>query len=266
MRTSDVIAVFLYASTIFAAPFSERRHNRRQARARRTLRPQNVTNAAEVNGQAGIDNVNAQYSSNWAGAVLIDSGFTSVTGTIVVPTPQEPPNAREGTQYAASAWVGIDGDTCSSAIIQTGVDFYIQDGEVSYDAWYEWLPAAAYNFDEFSLGAGDSIKMTVTASSKTSGVATLENLSTGQSVSHSFSRESSGLCETNAEWIVEDFSNEYSLVPFADFGSVHFTDASAVSSGNSVDASDATIFNMQQNGRVLTSCSADGSDVSCTYV
>jgi len=265
MRTNVFIAGFFYASAIFAAPLTQLHHNRRHARARRTLPPQNLTQVAQINGLEGSNGVNAQYSSNWAGAVLISSGFTSVTGTIVVPTPKEPSGASAGTQYAASAWVGIDGDTCESSILQTGVDFYIQDGEVSFDAWYEWLPDYAYDFDGFSLSAGDTIQMTVTATSTSSGKATLENVSTGQSVSHSFSGESSTLCETNAEWIVEDFSEGDSLVPFADFTTVEFTGASAVSDGSTVDTTGATIIDIKQNGKVLTSCSASGSEVSCTY-
>lgn len=43
-------------------------------------------------------------------------------------------------QYAASAWVGIDGDTADNSILQTGVDFYAEGGEVGFDAWYEWYP------------------------------------------------------------------------------------------------------------------------------
>lgn len=43
-------------------------------------------------------------------------------------------------QYAASAWVGIDGDTASNSILQTGVDFYVEGSSVGYDAWYEWYP------------------------------------------------------------------------------------------------------------------------------
>lgn len=52
-----------------------------------------------------------------------------MTGTFTVPTPT-------GKDGAASAWVGIDGDTCGSAILQTGVDFTISGGEVSYDGEY----------------------------------------------------------------------------------------------------------------------------------
>ena len=48
-----------------------------------------------------------------------------MTGTFTVPTP-----SGEGS---ASAWVGIDGDTCDNAILQTGVDFTVSGGSVSYD-------------------------------------------------------------------------------------------------------------------------------------
>ena len=30
---------------------------------------------------------------------------------------------------SATAWVGIDGDTCTGAILQTGVDFTVESGE-----------------------------------------------------------------------------------------------------------------------------------------
>jgi len=205
------------------------------------------------------------YSDNWAGAVLISSGITSVTGTIVVPVPKTPEGGDDYTEYSAAAWVGIDGDTCDSSILQTGVDFNIQGGTPSYDAWFEWYPAASYSFDDFSFGAGDSIEITVTASSSTSGVATLTNQGTGQTVSHTFDNEGAALCMTNAEWIVEDASDGYSLIPFADFTTVTFTGASAVVDGSTVDTSGATIADIRQNDQVLTSCSADGDEVSCTY-
>lgn len=265
MKTNIVIAALFCASTVLAAPFTELRRERRQARPRRTLRPQNLTDAAEVDGLVGINSAKVQYSSNWAGLTLIGSDYTSVTGTIVVPTPKIPPGGNSRTQYSASAWVGIDGDTCESAILQTGVDFYIQGGQVSFDGWYEWYPDYSYNFDTFSVSAGQTIRMTVTATSTAAGKATLENLSTGQTVSHSFSGETNRLCETNAEWIVEDFSNGNSLVPFADFSTVTFTGASAVSGGSTVDTTGATVMDIRQNGQVLTSCSGSGTQVTCTY-
>jgi hypothetical protein len=152
--------------------------------------------------------------------------------------------------------------------LQTGVDFQIQGGSVSFSAWYEWYPDYSYNFDEFNLGAGDTIQMTVTTGgSTTGGVATLENLSSGQTVSHSFSgQEAAPLCGTNAEWIVEDFSEGNAMVPLADFTTVEFNGATAEAGGQTVDTTGAVIMDMRQGDRVLTSCGASGGQVSCSYM
>ena len=60
-----------------------------------------------------------------------------MTGTFTVPTPREPSGAS-GT-HSASAWVGIDGDTCGNAILQTGVDFNVNGNSVSYDGELPYL-------------------------------------------------------------------------------------------------------------------------------
>src|ERR1700753_3026474 len=38
-----------------------------------------------------------QYSSNWAGAVLVGASYTQVTGTITVPTPKTPLGGSRST-------------------------------------------------------------------------------------------------------------------------------------------------------------------------
>jgi hypothetical protein len=119
---------------------------RREPRAnlRRSLRKTNPKIPAAEDGvmtTEGLTNeTQVSYSTNWAGAVLIGSGYRSVTGQIVVPTPQRPSGSSSSTTYSASAWVGIDGDTCQTAILQTGVDFNVRGTSVSFDAWYEWFP------------------------------------------------------------------------------------------------------------------------------
>lgn len=85
---------------------------------------------AELVGGGNASHVS--YSTNWAGAVQIGTGYDDVTGTIVVPTPEIPSGGSSIKKYAASAWVGIDGDTCSTAILQTGVDFYAGRGGVTF--------------------------------------------------------------------------------------------------------------------------------------
>lgn len=109
--------------------------------------------------------------------------------------------------------------------------------------------------------------MTVEATSTSKGSATLENTTTGKSVTHTFTSTEGDLCEYDAEWIVEDYEEGLSLVPFADFDSVEFTSAYATkSTGATVDAgTDATIIDIRQSGSVLTSCSATGETVTCTY-
>lgn len=112
--------------------------------------------------------------------------------------------------------------------------------------------------------------MTVTATSKTSGSAVIENTTTGQTVTETFTNVSDGsLCEYDAEWIVEDFEEcgtSCELVPFADFGTVTFTDVSATKSGSTVYPSSATIIDIEQSNEILTDCSASASEVTCTYI
>ncbi|KAK1688947.1 peptidase A4 family protein [Colletotrichum godetiae] len=206
---------------------------------------------------SGVKNVD--YSSNWAGAVKIGTGYNHVTGTITVP------EVSGSSGAAASAWVGIDGDTCQTAILQTGISFYA-DG--TFDAWYEWIPDYAYSFSGFSVSVGDSIKMTVDASSKTKGVATLQNLTTGKTVTHTFTSTPSTLCETNAEWIVEAFEENGSQVTLADFGTVVFTGAAASGSSGSTTPAGADIIDISPNsGRTIeASASVSGSTVTVKYV
>ena len=219
--------------------------------------------------------------------------FTSVTGTFTVPTPT-------GSDGSASAWVGIDGDTCGSAILQTGVDFTVSGGSVSYDckpyfavvdhsliqllllAWYEWFPAGAYDFSGISFSAGDTVTLTVTATSTTSGTAVIENVSTGATVTQDLT-SSSALCQQNAEWIVEDYEENGGLVPFANFGTVspdilnelsahenisgtvQFTGASASTTTGAIGPGSATLIDIEQNNNILTSSSVDDSSVTVTY-
>ena len=195
MKLSTYLSSMLFAaSAITAAPNSPSRQERAAARFNRRSRDRhsNPLQASSLEDLriADANQSHVSYSSNWAGAVLIGSGYKSVTGTITVPTPKKPTGGSSTTQYAASAWVGIDGDTCSSAILQTGVDFLIQGSSVSFDAWYEWYPDYAYDFSNFPVKAGDQIKMTVTATSTGGGSAVLQNLSTGKSVTKTFSGES----------------------------------------------------------------------------
>jgi len=246
----------LLVATAFAIPTSQERHEARIARRPRGLRSSKprITNATNV-----------EYSDNWAGAVLNEAAgtFKSVTATFTVPTPKA---ASDLGSQSASAWVGIDGDTCDSAILQTGLDFDVINGDaVFYSAWYEWYPDYAYDFDNISFNPGDSVTLTVTASSTKAGTAVIKNNSNGQSVTQKIT-SSSALCQQDAEWIVEDFEQGGELVPLVNFGTVAFTGASAKTASGSVTPTSANVMDIQQNGNTLTSASASGGSVTVSYV
>ncbi|QSZ32701.1 hypothetical protein DSL72_002280 [Monilinia vaccinii-corymbosi] len=256
MKFSAIAAVVL-AGSAAAAPGTALR----QARAaNRAVRHGNPVRYVQGPSPEQTNKTDVSYSSNWAGAVLVGTSYTSVTGTFTAPSPS--------TDGSGSAWVGIDGDTCSTAILQTGIDWTKSGSSITYDAWYEWYPDYAYDFSGIKISAGDSIKVTVTASSKTTGTAVVKNLTTGKSVTHTFSGGVDGnLCEYNAEWIVEDFEQGGSLVPFANFGSVTFTGASATKSGRTVGLDGSTIIDLRQDSTILTDATVSGSStLTVNYV
>ncbi|KAF8342494.1 peptidase A4 family-domain-containing protein [Amanita rubescens] len=201
-------------------------------------------------------------SHNWAGSIQNSTKgtFTTVTGTFVVPTPSAP----EGF---SSVWVGIDGFTCpTKALLQTGVQLNLVNDTVSYQAWYEWFPADTIYFDNITINSGDEVRLTVVATSTTTGKALVENLTNKQTVEHDLS-SSYPLCQESAEWIVEDFSfaNE-SLVPFNDFGTVIFTDAFALTAGGEILTPDGAIITLiAQNNETITSVDEGLLGVTISY-
>ncbi|KAF9241639.1 peptidase A4 family-domain-containing protein [Melanogaster broomeanus] len=162
-----ILCNLLLASVALAIPSS--RLESRLARRREARQSLPINHLEQPASDVGVSNV--EYSSNWAGAVLIEPAGTFTNG-------------------AASAWVGIDGDTCGTAILQTGVDFTLSWWPMS--PWYEWYPDYAYDFSGISISLPvTSFKVTVTASSTTSGKAVIQNLSTGPNrhkVSHFVAR------------------------------------------------------------------------------
>lgn len=59
------------------------------------------------------------------------STYKGITGTFTIPAPKTP-FGDSGT-YSSNAWVGIDGELCGNSFLQTGVDFTVSGGSVSYD-------------------------------------------------------------------------------------------------------------------------------------
>jgi len=247
----------LLFSTAFAG--IAERAERRASRVRKT-NPK-IAATPTVNEDLATNNSNVDYSSNWSGAVLTappaGTTFNAVSAQFVVPTPSG--------SGSASAWVGIDGDTYSNAILQTGIDFTISSGKVSYDAWYEWYPDYAYDFSGIPIKAGDTIALSVKSTSSKAGTAVIENLTTGKTVTKSLT-STYALGGQNAEWIVEDYEENGSLVALADFGTVTFTNAVAGYTGGTEGPTGSDIIDLKQSSKVLTSVSTSANTVTVTYV
>ncbi|THY23803.1 hypothetical protein D6D01_05849 [Aureobasidium pullulans] len=189
--------------------------------------------------EIGVDGAAKRTRSsrdNWAGGVLgVD--LKAVTGTFVVPSIAMPPGVAPEPQQGMSVWVGTHGDECPGrTILQTGLSLDMADGRARYGAWFEWYPQYFHRFDNISFSVGDSVTMTVNVTSKTGGIATIKNNSKGTLVSHIFANEATDLCPTNADWIVEKYSQAYAdisghvsfqKIPIVNMGTVTFTNASA---------------------------------------
>jgi hypothetical protein len=108
--------------------------------------------------------------------------------------------------------------------------------------------------------------MYVNATTTTSGSATIENLTTGKTVTKSLT-STSALGGENAEWIVEDFEEGDSLIAFADFRKVTFANCVAATSESSEGVSTAVIMEIENTGgEVLTDTSVvDDSSFIVSY-
>lgn len=203
--------------------------------------------------EKSADGVRPQHSQNWAGAVQHSTGITKVTGVVKVP------RASGGSQrQSGAAWGGIDGDKCGQSLLQTGIDFY---GDGSYDAWYEWFPVNVIFFNDFPLHVGDSIYMEVDATSTIICITKLENLSTDKKAAYTFTKAPAPLCETDADWIVEQFDDQ--LVGFTD---VTFTKYTAVTSHGTITPASGDVIDIRVNEIVKTDCGITGDNVFCNYL
>ncbi|GJE98822.1 peptidase A4 family-domain-containing protein [Phanerochaete sordida] len=254
MRLSTVLISSLVAGSVLAAPSNLKRRESRIARR-----------GSPRQHASQHDDTAPENNPTWAGAVINapQGTFTSVSASFTVPAPQEP--AGLTGFHAASAWVGIDGDSCQNAILQTGADFHINGGRMSYNAWYEWWPAdSVYLGSALPVSAGDVLYLNVTAFSPTRGVFTITNTNTGATSTKKLASKHA-LCMQDADWIVEDYGD--TAVPFANFGDVVFTGATALTADGGVQGlAEAYLMNIEQNDVVLTSVAVDGDSLTVSYV
>lgn len=203
----------------------------------------------------------------WSGVKQSGSGFTSVTGTFAVP--------KGGKSFGPSIWVGIGGSTeCpGGGPLQTGVRL---TGNGTAFGWFEWVPLSAPVFKNFEVSEGDDIRMTIYAYGSSNGSAVLDNLSTGITVSHTFTSadalSDAPLCQKSVEWIVEDYNNsggnDTGIVASPDYGTITIRNASAQGSAGKVTPEGGELIELfdTRTSSVLSQCSAEKEQVICKYV
>ncbi|KAK4243279.1 hypothetical protein C7999DRAFT_18355 [Corynascus novoguineensis] len=195
------------------------------------------------------DNVQVD-SANWCGSVNrapSGSDIQLAHGTFQHPTC----SVRSGQTYpqASANWVGIDGDSYTSALLQAGTVCKIDNstGIVKHEAWWQWVPSAAYTITSmpgqflrsfqvnschvtdsliFIVAPDDWFEVTLDTTSTTSAEITISNLSQGQTYSI---RIQSGptLARADADWVVERPYYGTALSGFPTFTDVWFEQAYA---------------------------------------
>jgi hypothetical protein len=159
---------------------------------------------------------NAVQSSNWSGYAAHTSTYHSVSASWTEPTA----HCSGGSQFS-SFWVGLDGYN-SRTVEQTGSEVDCRNGSPTYFGWYEMFPAFPVNYSN-PVRPGDHFNASVTF---TGGGFTLTLSDTTAGWSHTVHKNLASARRSSAEVIAEAPSSSTGVLPLANFGTVHFTNAS----------------------------------------
>ncbi len=192
-------------------------------------------------------------SNNWAGYIATGGSFTSVSGSWVVPQVNATRTSADAT------WIGIGGMTHND-LIQTGTQAIVNNnGRISYQAWYEMLPADSHKIP-LSINPGDSITASIVQQSTNQWIISLRDDTTGQNYQTTVNYVSS---LSSAEWIEEMPVRGRSFIPLDNFGSVQFSALSAVKDGKALTPAQANAHSIVMGnylGQVLAQPSTLGND------
>jgi hypothetical protein len=213
---------------------------------------------------------------NWSGYVVPSSRavVTAVHGAWRVPRLDCSSTPNGG----AAVWVGIGGygwptGGTSGTLLQTGVTMKCVGGVPHYAGWFEEYPSHPNTnmiFRGFRVSPGDSVVAVVFRASGGAWETKVDDLATGLSGvmvtgegwgvsadrgNGSFLKQGSTARLAysggyTAEWIVEDYSKSGSMVPFADYGTVTYSNLrTSLPSWSLTQNEGAAIV---QNGAVLS--------------
>jgi hypothetical protein len=131
-------------------------------------------------------------------------------------------------------------------------------------AWFQWYPQGAIFPGALTFQPGDTVSVAVAAPSRTQGVATITNRTSGKSASQQVTNAALPLCRSDAGWMVQAGS-----ATLPNFGTVRFADASVVLlNGSTVGSAGADLWEMVDAHGLVTASTAHNNDgtVTVAYV
>jgi hypothetical protein len=211
--------------------------------------------ASRSAASAGLPSSDNPESRNWAGYAATAGTYTAVSGTWTVP--EFAPDSPVGTD---ATWVGIGG-VRGTDLVQAGTQETVSGhGRTEYQAWVETLPQSSKTVP-LAIGAGDSISVSIDQSANEQWQIAFSNNTSGKTYQLTIQYKSS---LSSAEWVVEAPSARRGrLLPLDRFGTITFSQASAVRDGQSVTVAQAgghAITMISRVGQALASPSGLGDD------
>jgi len=168
---------------------------------------------------------NNLVSTNWSGyqinqtAQLVQAGWT-------VPTVTKPVPAYSNTGYYSSTWTGIGGGfNAGTPLIQAGTEQEVADnGTTTYYFWYEIVATGNNNGEQrisMPVHPGDAVGAVSLWTAATGAEMGVCNFSTTNTCVQFY--VPSPAPGTSEEWIEEAPSLGHTILPLANFHTVHFT-------------------------------------------
>jgi hypothetical protein len=176
----------------------------------------------------------ARVSDTWSGGLTSPPAgqtIASVQGIWTVPTVALPAGADPGRVYAASTWVGIDGDDGSPDVLQAGCDADVRFSAgvpvPQYRIWYEWYPGNSSWIDNMPVAAEDRLSCVIQLVPGSNNSASIFLSNETRNIPQHFAitaPDGYSLIGNCAEWILEANGQ---LGPLAQYGQVSFTGCQA---------------------------------------
>jgi hypothetical protein len=175
------------------------------------------------------DGIGSSVSANWAGYVAdaTNTTYTGVVGSWNVPVP----TSTSASMATDATWVGIGG-VKSTDLIQAGTQAIVQNGSITYQAWYELLPAGQQVIP-LTVHGGDSVTVSFAETSTNRWHLSFIDNTTGGDYEKDISYTSS---LSSADWIEEmpvlEQGRSSTYLPLDNFGTVNFTGGYTVANGS----------------------------------